>query len=301
MFRLSALPVGLPDYVGFHYVAFNLPFACDNPAEVSRQMKHFTGTRGWIAENNRGFGGRSAYDEYYTLRNELGDVLVTLCTRGKGKAKNLSKMTFNGKCFEKTSHNCVLDVDGNPVNFLELATKVYEAGGSFTGLDIFKDDFRGVLPFKQIVEMSRKEHYRDRVITPLNKDRGDRINPPTYMSKDSDSLYFGDKNKNQVLFYDKGTFEMSKWSWIRVELKIRHKEDSNTIAQMLLEGANLDALASGILRNYLNFKVAGTKRKEKRETCNFWDQFVGTERIRLPRRKRTKKDDEIDFDDVSFD
>lgn len=301
MFRNSALPQALPDSVGIHYASINLPFTCKTPKEVTEYMRHFTNAQEWIADFNKGKGERGGFKEYYTLQNVQGEVLVTLCTDGKGKAAGKTRIQFNGKCFEKSALNCLLDNDGNPLNLLEIANKVYALAGKFTGVDVYKDDFKNVLPFDTIRKLSHRGMYKDRVVTILNKDLKGKQRPPLSMSSDSDSVYYGNRYSNQILFYAKNLKEGTKWQWTRVELKLRTVAHCNALVGMLLDGADLDTLIKGILRNYVEFKkAAGNVRKERRPTETWWDDFTGTDKIRFPKAptKRTKNDEL--FDEVAF-
>lgn len=289
MVRLSALPSNLPPTAHLHLANFKLPYTLD-AIGVFKLVQELTGLdRPYIKKE---FGGRYNYGTFYTLRNEYNAVLITIYSDGTGKFRNTSTVAISGLSFESWNSHNPLSID--PV---ELIKFVFGQKGYFTRIDNALNDYRRQIDFEELVYISHKDRFRDRLIVKLNRNL-----PPYYCRQDAEGIYFGsNKSKTQIYIYVKQDKELTKFPWIRAEVKIRGKIQANHVARMILDGMPLDALTAGVLGHYLDCKEAGTLQKHKRPTLRWWTQFVGTEKISLtPKTAKKSKDDTDDFDLIEF-
>lgn len=283
--RLSALPDNLPPEAHIHKMYFTIPGTLIDKMQVFSLLRKFTGLDNPVV--HREFGQRYQYREWYTLRNDHNEVLIAVYTSGAGRFKNTTSISVNGLCFESWSSHNPMQLD--PVEIIRF---VFEQQGHFTRIDLAKNDFRRVVDWSELVEISSKERYRDRIITRLS-----RTKPPYYCRQFAESIYFGsDKSRTQVLAYVKHDAELTKFPWIRVEIKTRGRSQADHVARMLLEGIGMDQLVSGVLAHLVDFKEAGINVKQHRPSCRWWTQLVGTEKIKLnPPKPKEDTPEEFEF------
>lgn len=76
---------------------------------------------------------------------------------------------------------------------------------------------------------------------------------------------------------------------VRVETRIRNRAAATDVIRRIADGEDIGAITAGILSRNLKFHVAGTRRKDRRPICEWWDTFLGSvEPIQLPRHRDKK-------------
>lgn len=297
--RLSALPPTPPD-AHIHKLNFKLPYNLVTEPHLT------SGNTLWKLvceligpESAQGiqmeYGGRRSYQKYYTIRNKENDVLVSILTEGTGTVKGTTSVSFNGLCWETWSAVNPLP----PLQIEKIADYVFDRGGWFTRVDLAKNDYRKVTDWKDAVAASHKDVYRDRLVLRLC-----RTKPPLFMRSDSESIYYGsNKSRTQILAYVKQDAELTKFPWIRFEVILRGKSQCDDAVRMLRDGTDIDTLTSGVLAHLLDFKIQSGNTKGKRPSCQWWTDFVGTEKIQLKtvaEKPEASQPEEDDFDGVDF-
>lgn len=152
---------------------------------------------------------------------------------------------------------------------------------NITRLDIAYDDHTGILNMQRLLidvaerNFRAKAKYTERTIS-------DDISKDLHGT----SLYFGsDSSPVLIRIYDKAAergFKPSEKHWIRVEMQLRD-ERAKVFGAMFVDQQHLGRVASGVLRNYLQFVVpSDDPNKARWKVTDYWNQFLlGMEKISL--------------------
>ncbi len=151
-------------------------------------------------------------------------------------------------------------------------------------LDVIRkavDDGSVVSRFKTVEERRKRELGKRRGAAPMKEEPGLL----------ADVLYFGSiMSEMSVCFYDKAKEQLlpDGQRWVRCELRAKKDRAHALVLAFVQEGR---AAVVGVLRNYLDFREAGTDSNVSRwSTVSWWESFLGAcERVRLsiPKPERT--------------
>lgn len=152
-------------------------------------------------------------------------------------------------------------------------------------LDLALDDFQGFFTLQKVVSKLKRGH----VTSKFKRARHFEEISISDGSTAGQTVYFGDSSSRmQVRMYDKRAQMISKRGqcdhdfWIRTELQLRD-EHAEQAVNMIASGRPVGALASGVLKNYISFRVpSADKNKSRWKVCDWWDKYLGdVEKISL--------------------
>lgn len=194
---------------------------------------------------------RKAYRRHYSLQN-----MVNIYCDGAADNNGTTYIEINGLGCE------TLNID-----FKRLALRCVESGYRINSLHLLLDDTSSILPMDRLCN-EFKPNYKKRIISKFKKS-------PVLIDSSSRTLQFGsNKSKLHIIFYEKGLFEKVDFSWQRVEL---HMSDPHVIHAQLeayANGTELGIVVAGLLASAIDFKVDGVEIKAKRQTEQFWSDFL---------------------------
>lgn len=156
---------------------------------------------------------------------------------------------------------------------------------SIARLDLALDDFEGFFTLQKVVSKLKRGH----VVSKFKKARHFEEIAISDGSTAGQTVYFGDpSSRMQVRMYDKRAQMLSKRGqcehdfWLRTELQLRD-EHAEQAAQMIASGRPIGELASGILKNYISFRVPSSDTNKSRwKVCDWWEKYLGdVEKISL--------------------
>jgi hypothetical protein len=164
-----------------------------------------------------------------------------------------------------------------------IASGVIALNGWGTSGHLALDDDPDILPWEEIKACCAYDAYRDRLITRLCKPNKQSDNEPYLLTGKGESLYLGAKKSDtQIIFYNQR-------GHIRCELRLSNRAQVTDLITRIAAGENIGPIASGLLRHYLVFVEPGYRRKDRRQVCQFWLDFLGNaEKVTLSRRRPAK-------------
>lgn len=173
---------------------------------------------------------------------------------------------------------------------VELIGKIHDAGGKLTRIDLALD-YLGTEPvFQYMLDSSKPDIWKDRLITPL------RFDKPIPVGWEQETLYYGLLSKTTdtaVCVYDKAKEQGVPGPWLRVEFRTKDRDLCQAIMEEIVTGRPIGELTAGLLRKYLRFVSPGIKAKYNRPTAVWWDELLGTgEKFNLTRHRDGKTDEE---------
>lgn len=195
---------------------------------------------------------RNAYRYHYTLHS-----MVNIYCNGAGDNSATTYFEING-----------LGCDTLAINFKELIGDCFQHNHKITNIHLYLDDTDNVLPMERLFSEFKKD-CRNRIISTFKS-------VPTLIDSCSRTLHFGSRKSNtQVTIYEKGVFEKADFDWNRVEIKLMDHEVIATHLQDYVNGTEIGVIAAGLLKRVLDFKVEGKQLKARRQTEQFWVDFIG--------------------------
>jgi phage replication initiation protein len=229
---------------------------------------------------------------------EFGGVKVFFDGRSK-KAEMGVNVVMSGK-------GCRLFEEKGTGDYMGLFKFIIDTGKqnpgkklmNITRLDIAYDDFKGLLPLKQISEDARELRYVSRChrnrdvnkhgagyILKGDVDISEGVNQMN-LAQDEDpakrykgmTVYFGTRKSDLMLrFYDKKA-EQERTDielWVRCEIQLRRNCAMGFIRR-LVDGEEVRHLYFGVLNQYIRFvEVSETDRNRRRwKTAAYWDKFL---------------------------
>ncbi|MCL6587674.1 MAG: replication initiation factor domain-containing protein [Anoxybacillus sp.] len=156
---------------------------------------------------------------------------------------------------------------------------------SISRLDLALDDFKGFFTLEKVVSKLKRAHVTSKFKTARHFQEI-RISDGSTAGQ---TVYFGDSSSRlQIRMYDKKQQmiakrgECDKDFWLRTELQLRD-ERAHSAFEMIAFGQNVGFLASGILKNYISFRVPSSDSNKSRwDVCDWWHSFLGdVEKIKL--------------------
>jgi hypothetical protein len=208
--------------------------------------------------------GRNGYRRLYILKSDKGGELVSILTGGVGEfLKDLTTVIIHGAALETG--------DLDPVAITQY---VLSKNGWGTSAHLAADSYDLLTNWEEIKHCCKYENYRTRIKTRLCKPSKDkktgemRANPPVLLTSNSETIYLGkQKSSTCVCLYNERGF-------VRVEIRIRDRGQVTDLFQKLAAGENIGPIASGIIRHNLTFIEAAGGRKDQREDCQWWLDFL---------------------------
>jgi phage replication initiation protein len=181
---------------------------------------------------------------------------------------------------------------------LELQKGADEKPMNLTRLDVAYDDFKGLIPLKQVSEDARNLNYVSR----CHRNREVSKRSPKYVLKgDVDmsegtieehfaqnkdvsrrykglTVYFGTRKSDFMLrFYDKKAEQEQEdvASWVRCEMQFR-RNCSTGFIKRLADGEDVRHLFFGVLNQYIRFVIPDSEDSNRRrwETADYWANFL---------------------------
>ena len=165
-----------------------------------------------------------------------------------------------------------------------ICSKVRYHLGKFSRIDIAVDDHDEVLNIHKIYKSAKNGDWSGR----FRKTRQIESNN----SKGNDygkTITFGSRRSNTFLrIYDKGKQERKAGHWIRCELELKKQNAQNAIA-LLMNGTDLREIYFGILKSYINFKIASNDTNKSRWKLEpWWEEFLGnSKKLKIGPPKRS--------------
>lgn len=174
----------------------------------------------------------------------------------------------------------------NKRNWKEFMMVCFENNGNFTRIDGAIDDicYGDEKPYFTLNGLYRK--IKDGCVQSKFK-KGKRVE--SFMIDDGkgigETLYFGrEQSDMQIRIYEKDyerlengkELEEDLTAWNRTEIQCR-RDRAQALALYILNNENFGEVMSGILKNYLCFKVKNPNEtnKSRWKTCKWWDDFLG--------------------------
>ena len=150
---------------------------------------------------------------------------------------------------------------------------------NITRLDLAYDDHIGILDIHQI-----EDDTRDRAF--ISKAKYAEIVWSDYQNTDIQGMTVqigSNKSRTKIRIYDKAAERGFKGRhWVRCEIQLR-KENAAVACAELWNKQHIGRVATGILRNYLSYRVpTADSNKSRWPTAPYWDRLIlDMERIRL--------------------
>jgi DNA relaxase NicK len=249
---------------GIHWLNFSLPVAPDQKTldGICRDLFGYP-----LARFNHKYGYRNGYAERWILNPD--NKLVTFYTK--------NEIDHRDNCYFEISG---LGMDTLNIDLIKTAQYVSSHGGNLTKIDLYADCVTGTLPFEEMVRLSHRDNYRERLRCNIHSS-------PDYNSKDTDCIRYGSpKSKRSCIIYNKGILEGTNFPWIRVELSLSHNDDCRQFVSALVAGASLPELIADHIGSYIQFLRLNSPKKSAREPMPWWVEFLGeTRKIVLQRKK----------------
>lgn len=177
-----------------------------------------------------------------------------------------------GICLNMSGQGCRAFEEYSDIGWFDLLQRIFQANGKFTRLDIAYDDHTGVLDLNRIRYDVEDRNY-------VSKSTKSEIIWSDDQNTDIRGLTINIGSKASpvlIRIYDKAAerkFDNSV-HWVRVELQLRHKR-SQEAAKLLFSKQSIGIVSSGILRNYLTFRVpSGDSNKSRWPIAYYWQQLL---------------------------
>lgn len=177
-----------------------------------------------------------------------------------------------GICLDMSGQGCRAFEEYSDIGWFELLEIIFRANGKITRLDLAYDDHTGVLDLNRIrydvedrnyVSKSTKSHlhWSDDQKTDI---RGLTI----YIGSNASPVLIRIYNKAAEREFDDDVH------WVRVELRLRD-ERAQEAAKLLFHKQSIGIVSSGILRNYLTFRVPSSDSNKSRwPIAYYWQQLL---------------------------
>lgn len=218
--------------------------------------------------------GRYGYREYYSLRDDDGE-LVAILLDGQGTVQGTSHITIHGRAWEK-----------GQIDPAHVCRYVMDRNGWATETHLAMDDDAHILPWSMIREISTSPRWDSDITTTLCRPRkdsrtGETVGAPVMLtSQTGTTIYFGVRESDtSVCIYDRRDA-------LRVEYRTRTRGGATEIVRRIADGDDLGTLTAGVLARVLRFHVPGPGRKDRRPVARWWTDFLGSvEPVQLPRHR----------------
>lgn len=257
-----------------HHIAFTLPsqLTADELPQIVSDLFNIDGLDPAAV---RLPGGRHGYREAYSLSSN-GVELISILSNGAAR-------NTKGTC-HVVVHGAALDAGGfDPAH---LCREIIRRRGWGTRIDLAADDVDGVLPWEEIMECCQPDQYQNRLTTttcrPSRNPETGKIEdtPPVYMRQQGETLYLGnaDSDVSICLYTRRGP--------VRVEGRIRNRAAATDLIRRIADGEDITVLTLGVLSRNLKFHVPGYRRKDRRPTTAWWENFISAVApLKLPRQR----------------
>lgn len=262
-----------------HQITFTIPFG-GTANDINNVVADIVGYR-YDYIGNKEFVSRYNYNDRYTLKSSENDTLITVYANGFSSNQYTLCVEINGIAFEESACNpLILDVP-------RLAQKIIEHKGSCSNLHLALDDLDNVLPYDDILIMCNEENYQDRLRTPLCRKYGPRwgggIGP-------TQSIYIGSRKSNHICIYRKHKQMGTKFPWVRVEVRLRKRQDTAKVLDRIAAGEYVGKIAADYVKTYLSFVAPGVRSVRYRRVMPWWDCFLAEgEKLKLSAYRQQPK------------
>lgn len=258
-----------------HQLGFSLPQGLTS-ADLPQVVEDLFGIPGLDPAAVKQPSGRHGYGECYSLRTDTGaEIISILCHPRSCRSPNTTHFSVHGLALEA----------GN-IDVRHLCQEIMARHGWGSDAHLAADDTDNVLPWSEIVECSAADTWADRITTTTCRPRKNPKTgiledcPPTYLRSTGETVYYGASDS------DLSVCAYTRRGPIRVETRIRNRAAATDIIRRIAAGEDMGSITAGILRRNLKFHEAGTRRKDRRPVCAWWDKFLGAvEPIKLPRHR----------------
>lgn len=239
-----------------------------NPEKPLTPTELLTELSEWLdVEDFDEFGkGRHGYARKMSLMTHGAEVITILWGTPEGNRDMGLYLQFSGQ-------GCRLLEQNTDFNWLVLLKKLWDMGARFRRLDIFADDFKGLINMGRLIDYANKGYL---------KTMAKRINPheprnPHTQELLGHGLEIGSRTSELfVRFYDKVLERKAKNAdcdlevWNRCEVEL-HKDKAQAAVKHLLEtGQTVGDFGLGVIAHYLEFQ----KDDGSREVADWWEEFI---------------------------
>lgn len=223
------------------------------------------------------------YRQHFILRTDRGNPLVHVFLSPDADA-NADTSLFMVTGYALSNRPDAL----RHMDPVELLRKVKARNGRLTRIDLALDDFSGRPLLSQMIDCSRPDVWRDRIVSKLRFDKPVAIWDET--------LYFGKFSRSKhivISAYNKAKEQGVDYPWFRCEFRTKDRDLCAAILNEITEGRALGVITAGLIGEYLQFKPPGIRNKYNRTTCRWWTDFLATGAgFQLQRHSNGKAEDE---------
>ena len=183
-----------------------------------------------------------------------------------------SKVRSNmGISLNMSGQGCRAFEEYSDVSWVDLFTRIFEANGKITRLDLAYDDHVGILDIRRIKVDIEDRNY-------VSKSKKSQWTWSDDQEKDihGNTGEVGSRSSPVLIrIYDKAAERGFKdRHWIRVELQLREKR-AQEAGRLLFRLNHVGRVATGILRNYLTFRVPSADTNKSRwPIAYYWEQVL---------------------------
>lgn len=207
------------------------------------------------------------YSDPRKARHDMG-----VCVNLSGTGCRAFETYGHGDWFRLFSYLC-RDISSDVVYDLYDKTSGHKPHKSYniTRLDLAYDDHIGLLSMAQLEQDTRQRNYVSRAKYAeivWSDDQNEDLQGMTVQVG-------SDKSDVKIRIYDKAAERGFKdRHWIRCELQLRRDRAFEAVRQ-LLETRHIGKCASGILRNYLTYRIESTDSNKSRwPIAEYWDKVI---------------------------
>lgn len=208
-------------------------------------------------------------------------------------------------CSDENIHSsgCFLNISGSGCRLFEKLSiydwktffaTCYSIGANFTRLDVAVDDFNNTFTIEQLTRKVKNDEVTSKFKHAKSfekiKINGGETNGHT--------LYFGSSQSElQIRFYNKLEERLDRnyildqniKTWVRSEMQLRRERATSFIEHYLFDEIEFGALAVGVLKHYITFRVKdkNESNKSRWKVAPFWNKFLkDVESIPLVKKAR---------------
>lgn len=204
----------------------------------------------------------------YPLQTRFHGITISYGADREEFYKDASKARMDmGICLNLSGQGCRAFEEYGHGDWLKLFDYIFTSDKyNITRLDLAYDDHSGILDINRIRYDTEAQNYVSKSTWWLNE----------YGSPGC-SVYIGSPTSQiRIRIYDKAAergFDDGR-HWIRVELQLR-KDRAYVAAAELYKQQHIGRVVSGVLRNYLTYRVpSGDSNKSRWEICYYWQQLL---------------------------
>lgn len=204
----------------------------------------------------------------------------------KGQADDFMEEVSMGIFVQLTGQGCRYFEQVVKRDWIEVLAGVVSVASNVARIDLALDDRIGLLQPMVIQDAIERGQYVGKL-----KTKGYDGSGKLHQMGTAWSVYLGSpKSGFRIRFYDKAAEQAIKGKpveghWVRCELQIRDKRAIKSINE-LVRGGDLGRVATGILREYVDFRTAAAgsldSNKSRWSTVTWWSAFVlEVEKVKL--------------------